>query len=979
MVVLAAGPLLAPDAEMLGLELPGPAQVLRTRAMMLEAATPAVIDSLDLSLLNLAVGYLTRADQHTAELVDKTGTRVTWQVPRVVIAALEGDPGGGALSLDVLSDVVDADGDDPVAFQTARGLASDLIETRVIYEATQVQVISASTVLSHAAAPDQTRWEGRIEAVETEAFRLLAEEAIGTRVRVSRLSDESTPRTGTDEDMETKVVELLRAEDGLVLFGVGSDTAAASNGEAERFTLVSGSELRLGGDARQLAIMAEDALSRAGDSAPGLIEDPLYALRFDLDRALPLAPLPLVPGTTLSYRGRLNGQEVAFGVLVTLENGRLTGTWVDPRTGRTGGVGDGWEEPLIAGDSGLELAGFLAPAGVTSNGVAGSITLGIGETPFSIESTRHELDDGSVLTLLASEDASLILEWQHGETLLTLEAVSPVIRGRVVQAGTGTPLSGAVVQWPQGSRHTRTAADGSFVLPLSGSLFRRTILLLDRSGSMLFGLEPGTEQAAPEGARRLDALKQAVADLVDRIPEGVEVAIWSFTTPDERFYGNFCDPSHARVDQAFTTSRDAPRRTIADFVTDGGTPLTGAVRAVIDRAQADPTSREAVVVLLTDGLNSCEDPSAAEAYRAEGGRMVIHTVGFAIEPGGVAERDLRELARESGGSYHQASSLEELRLVFRSFADTIATDGVTIQVSAVGHRTIELPLADAAEVGEAIEVTLPRMALADAQRVITVGRDNIADLQLVRDLSPKARDMIEQRIAAPPGDWSVTIPTQRVGIGGVTAYGWFETQASTGRVIGRTEDGLHSSSAADLIRWPQRRAREQPYVAWVSGITAYTAGSVLAAMGWHRQQDSLQSSPDDFKRFVQSQALEYVIEWSGELAPNTGTAGGDAFWKGVCLNFELQSAALELEGAERCYRAWATRLCEDVLVGAIQSAPGELLAEAVREVSGVAEVAWTVLITAAREAGLTQFADALQAAWERIVNETLDCSSFLEG
>ena len=137
------------------------------------------------------------------------------------------------------------------------------------------------------------------------------------------------------------------------------------------------------------------------------------------------------------------------------------------------------------------------------------------------------------------------------------------------------------------------------------------------------------------------------------------------------------------------------------------------------------------------------------------------------------------------------------------------------------------------------------------KRLITVTNKNIGDLDRCKGLSHKARAMIEARVADEA--WSVTIPSQRVNIGAVSAYGWWETHRPSGRMIGRTEDGLHAAGA-DPDRFPPvdldldlpnpADARKLPFVAWYHGLVVYTAGSVLSAMKWTRAE------PDDIAGVV---------------------------------------------------------------------------------------------------------------------------------
>ena len=182
------------------------------------------------------------------------------------------------------------------------------------------------------------------------------------------------------------------------------------------------------------------------------------------------------------------------------------------------------------------------------------------------------------------------------------------------------------------------------------------MLVLDDSASMAFGLDPHSEQDAAPGDQRMDVLRASLLTLIDNLPAGLEVSMRTF-------------PRGIKVE--FPTDLSEIRsvaRTLAPCTGRGcGTPLASTVKSIVEQTVKDPRNHGAIALLLTDGMNS-DSLSSAEAYRLRAGGPVIHTVGFAIEPGGVAETELSELSAVAGGSYRDASSALELDSVFRSFA-----------------------------------------------------------------------------------------------------------------------------------------------------------------------------------------------------------------------------------------------------------------------------------------------------------------------
>src|SRR5205823_3425498 len=225
---------------------------------------------------------------------------------------------------------------------------------------------------------------------------------------------------------------------------------------------------------------------------------------------------------------------------------------------------------------------------------------------------------------------------------------------------------------------TPTAADGTYALPAAATV-PRLILILDRSRSMEWDLDPkrkDKDAAAKPGEQRMDYLKREVRALLDKLPPGVEVALWSFTSGGIRNSGD--NPADTREDCAFTTDMARVRKALDALKPEGGTPITGAVYKLIDHVSADPLSRNAVAILLTDGQNNCTNPTSPDAYRKRNGNTVIHTVGFAIAPGGKEEKEMQELARVSGGLYRLAGSSEALRLAFEEFRSQLLNVRMTV-------------------------------------------------------------------------------------------------------------------------------------------------------------------------------------------------------------------------------------------------------------------------------------------------------------
>ena len=1104
--VVAAGPLVP--------------EVLHTRGKMLTSSRHTPLgDEKARQLVLFGTKYLVDSDDRSRQIAGETGVELAWATPRLVIAASEMPPAGAGteagLSLDTLSDRVEATGAKARQFHVARGMANDLIESRVVFEATQVPVVSASAVLSRYKADVPETPDRRLKLIASEAERLLSEEPAGTELILTAVPPRALNEGASSPDAPRLRVE--RASHGLVLHGVTEDQKTANLRDRYRW---GGTGARFGRETGRLAAVADLLLARR----VGRID---YLLRAERVPVWPNGSLPVVPGSVLTYRLRNKKTEHRLAVLISVVDGRIGGEWVDLKTGRHGDVAATWPRAVFVERDG-PLVGAFVGTPPTDEGARSKVQVRVGDVQQEVEGravrpprTPAELveaeiggswfaaavvraESGKVLVrpvgsagdnrwvesarvrplkpvefhksnlpvwgnvletkdgrhlvhecgradstrewvaatdirplrpaevrragrwqevnLLESKDGKhrvqfahtgdapewlpenqvrpldgtsgppveavlltgrfpLVLSWREESLELTLEAVSPVIRGQVNDADTGLPVAGATVAASDRRGRLRTAADGRFALPVASPLFRRVILILDRSGSMRQGFDPKGRGDAPVGQQRVDALRGAVETLLTKIPPGTEVAVWSFTTPD-RYFGSHDDPKLTRVEQDFTTDLDRVRRVLRDFKPEGGTPITGAVARLLDHVRSTPQSRDAVVVLLTDGENTSKT-SAAGLYRARNGDIPIHTIGFAVDAGGVAEKEMRELAEASGGTFRLAGSADQLRVTFERLGTEFGPVGLRIESSCHAPREVALTAEEVG--GRLLNVKLVHGCSAcrcGDRSLITVTGKSIADLAKCDGLSPKARQMIEDRVRG--GEWVVTLPTSRTALGRITAYGWFETELATGRLVGRTEDGLHGSVAdpsswppflppgVDLPGLPAPDPGHLPFIAWYEGIVSYTIGSVDAGLRWHREPGFMSGGPESLKRFVQAHALDYAAAWWAEVGAGAYPENMHSYWSGVCMNYVLQSAALGLP-SDACHRRWAEAACNQA-TDKLKNVPRELWDQFKKENLGES---WSRLVDDALKRGFKDLADEMKSAWEKGVDEGLDCRRLL--
>ena len=186
------------------------------------------------------------------------------------------------------------------------------------------------------------------------------------------------------------------------------------------------------------------------------------------------------------------------------------------------------------------------------------------------------------------------------------------------------------------------------------------LLLIDASGSMGDPVGGGHPQA------KIDAAKQAATAALGRAAGSgsVEVAVLAFS-------GDCANPVPSH--QTFTGDVDRLTAFIDGLQPGGGTPMADALlfaSRFMDR-NGHPGAADRMIMLLADGQNDCGDVSQSMAALQASGIVFRHeTVGFGITPNSQAAQDLRDIATQTGGTYHHAADAAQLADVFMEFVDT---------------------------------------------------------------------------------------------------------------------------------------------------------------------------------------------------------------------------------------------------------------------------------------------------------------------
>jgi Ca-activated chloride channel family protein len=228
-----------------------------------------------------------------------------------------------------------------------------------------------------------------------------------------------------------------------------------------------------------------------------------------------------------------------------------------------------------------------------------------------------------------------------------------------------------------------------------------------QEGIVVLAFDVSASMAADDMApSRMEAAKAAASSFVRRQPEGVVVGLVAFSD------------SGISV-QVPTRDQDAVLAAIARLDPSRGTSLTQGIGAAVDaivdaedgvrgyytsRSPAPDTPPVAVgpgshdwsvVVLVTDGEATADrDPLAgANAAAAQGIR--IHTVGVGSAAGAILDIEgfrvhtrldepmLRAIADRTGGTYHHASSADELHAIYETLDTRLVVEAETTEVTSL--------------------------------------------------------------------------------------------------------------------------------------------------------------------------------------------------------------------------------------------------------------------------------------------------------
>jgi hypothetical protein len=183
---------------------------------------------------------------------------------------------------------------------------------------------------------------------------------------------------------------------------------------------------------------------------------------------------------------------------------------------------------------------------------------------------------------------------------------------------------------------------------------RSILLVLDASGSMNARL--------PNGETRIAVAQRAIKGVAGFVPAQAQLSLRMYGAQSAAAQKNCQDTNLAVPFGAASTNGGAITATVDGVRAQGYTPIAYSLgQAANDFA---PDAKERVIVLVSDGKETCQgDPLvAAKALAAKG--ITIHTVGFVVDT--AARGQLQGIAQATGGSYFDAPVGPELPETLKS-------------------------------------------------------------------------------------------------------------------------------------------------------------------------------------------------------------------------------------------------------------------------------------------------------------------------
>jgi Ca-activated chloride channel family protein len=225
---------------------------------------------------------------------------------------------------------------------------------------------------------------------------------------------------------------------------------------------------------------------------------------------------------------------------------------------------------------------------------------------------------------------------------------------------------------------TASADDGPSTAPAP-----KVELVLDVSGSM--------RARDIDGQSRMSAAKQAFDDVLDSVPQGVQLGI---RTLGADYPGNDRKTGCKDTRQLYPIGpldRTEAKTAVATLQPTGWTPIGPALLAAADDIKGGDGTRR--LVLITDGEDTCPPLNPCDVARdiaAKGIHLVIDTLG--LIPDSTTRNQLSCIAEATGGTYTTVQHRQQLTTKVKQLVDRSTDTTVTPVATKGAAQCTDAPL-----------------------------------------------------------------------------------------------------------------------------------------------------------------------------------------------------------------------------------------------------------------------------------------------
>lgn len=183
---------------------------------------------------------------------------------------------------------------------------------------------------------------------------------------------------------------------------------------------------------------------------------------------------------------------------------------------------------------------------------------------------------------------------------------------------------------------------------------RSVLLLMDLSGSMNAKL--------PGGESRLSVAQRAIKGAAGQVPPQAQLSLRLYGAQSAAREKNCQDTNLAVPFGPASASGAAIVSTVDGAKAQGYTPIAYSLAQAVNDFPAG--AKERVVVLVSDGKETCQGDPVLAARALAGKGVTVHAVGFVVDT--AARGQLQAIARATGGTYFDAPNGPELPELLKS-------------------------------------------------------------------------------------------------------------------------------------------------------------------------------------------------------------------------------------------------------------------------------------------------------------------------